>query len=77
MDVQRNTFKADGTYTEILINGATASGTWRFINNETQIQVTTPIGVFTSNIVILDDNRFYWYEPNADNGTYGKMVPQP
>jgi len=77
MNAQRSNFKADGTYTEILANGAPASGTWKFLNNETQIQVNTPVGIFVSNIVLLDENHFHWYEPNADNGTFGKMIPAP
>lgn len=75
-DQSRNTYRADGTYTEITSNGSSLSGTWRFLNNEVQIQVVNSFGTYTSTIMALDEGRFYWLEPNADNGTYGKMIPQ-
>ena len=75
-DLSRNTYRADGTYTEITSNGSTLSGTWKFLNNEAQIQVVNSFGTYTSTIMALDETKFYWLEPNVDNGTYGKMIPQ-
>jgi len=76
MDQNRVTFHADGTYTEITETGATINGTWQFQNNETETQITNPGGTFTSKIILLDDNKYYWYDPVLSNGTFGEMIPQ-
>lgn len=76
LDQNRVTFKSDGSYSEITETGATLSGTWQFLNNETEVQVNNINGTFTSTIIILEDQRYYWYDSFNSNGTYGKMIPQ-
>ena len=63
----------NGDYTEITENGTTLNGQWIFLNNQTEVQVTNPNGVFVSTIQQLTDNRYEWL---AGNGNYGVMVPQ-
>jgi hypothetical protein len=68
-------FKSDGTATEINQNGQTVISTWQFINNETATQTTNSVGTFTSNIIVLNENSYIWFDPASSNGTYAKMVP--
>ena len=72
----RSVFNADGTTSEINQNGTSVPGTWKFINNETQTQVTNSVGTFTANIISLTDDSFIWLDPNSSSGTYAKMIPQ-
>lgn len=58
-------------------NGSTITGTWRFLNNETQYEVTNSLGTWTTSVMQLTENNLIWILPNADNGTYGKMIPVP
>ena len=76
LDINKITYKTDGTYSEINEAGNTFTGTWKFLSGETQIQIVNSVGTFTSNIVLLDDKNFYWYDPISSAGTYGKMTPQ-
>lgn len=75
-DQNRVTFRTDGTYTEITPTGGTISGTWRFLNNETQYEVTNSLGTWTTTFMTLEENKLTWLVPNVDNGTLGKMIPQ-
>ncbi len=70
------TFRTDGTYTEINENNTTLSGTWTFLNNETQLQVKNSFGTYLSNIVLLDENNYHWLDPVTSSGTLGKMIHQ-
>ena len=72
----RVTFKADGTYSEVNETGATYTGTWVFLNGETQVQVTNSLGTYTSTIFLLDEGNYHWYDQNNSNGTLGKMIHQ-
>ena len=76
LSLNRVTFRTDGTYTEITETGSTLNGTWKFLNNETQVQVTNSVGTFTSSIVILDDTKYHWFDSFNSNGTFGEMIPQ-
>lgn len=76
LSINRVTYKTDGTYTEINETGATLNGTWIFLNNETQVQVTNSYGTFTSTIMLLDQTHYNWLDQTASNGTFGKMIPQ-
>ncbi len=76
LDINKVSFKSDGTYSEITETGTTVTGTWKFLNNETQVQVTNSAGIFTSTIQILNDSTYYWFDQMASNGTYGKMTSQ-
>src|SRR6478735_8162041 len=66
-------FNSNGSYTEIDQNGITYNGTWIFLNNQTQVQVTNSQGTFTSTIQQLDSTRYQWLDTT---GRYGVMVPQ-
>jgi hypothetical protein len=66
-------FNCDSTYTEIDEYGNTLKGTWTYLNNGTQVQVTNSKGIFTSTIQVLTGRRYEWLEAN---GNYGVMVPQ-
>ena len=76
LTLNRVTFRTDGTYTEITETGSTLNGTWKFLNNETQVQVVNSVGTFTSTIIILDDTKYHWFDPINSNGTFGEMIPQ-
>ncbi|OQP66650.1 hypothetical protein [Niastella populi] len=65
-------YETNGTYMEIDQNGTVFYGTWTFLNNQTQVQVSNPIGTFTSDIMVLGTDRYEWL--NVDGNTYGEMV---
>jgi hypothetical protein len=65
-------YETNGTYTEIDQNGTVFNGTWTFLNNQTQVQVSNPIGTFTSDIRVLSTDRYEWLSVNGN--TYGEMV---
>jgi hypothetical protein len=67
-------FNADGSYTETDQFGNIVTGTWSFLNNQTETQVINSQGTFTSIIKLLDTNRFEWVD--IAGGNYGEMVPQ-
>lgn len=69
----RDTFRLDGTYTEVNENGITINGTWQLMENETKLKVVNSGGVYTSSILQLNDTSFIWHD-EARN-TYGKMSP--
>lgn len=71
----RSKFNMDGTLEETNQNGQNFSGTWVWLNNETQLQITNQVGVFTANVITLSDSSFVWLDPTATNGTLGKQVP--
>ena len=64
-------FNTNGTYTEINQNGVTYNGSWQFMNNQTQVQVTNSQGTFTSTIKVLSTDRYEWLSTNGS--TYGEM----
>jgi hypothetical protein len=64
-------YETNGTYTEIDQNGTVYNGTWTFLNNQTQVQVSNPIGTFTSTIQVLGTDRYEWL--STDGITYGEM----
>lgn len=68
------TFNANGTYSETDQNGTIYNGTWTFLNNQAQVQVTNVQGTFTSTIQRLDSARFEWSE--SSTGHYGEMIPR-
>ena len=68
-------FNTDGTYQETTETGAHLSGTWQFLSDETQTQVVNEVGTYTSNIILINDTKYEWYDQVS--GRYGKMIPQP
>jgi hypothetical protein len=74
LNLNKVTYRADGTYTETDENGTTFNGTWKFLSNETQVQVVNPVGTYTSTIETLDDQKYNWLDPTTSNGTQGKMI---
>ena len=81
LDAARFNYRSDGTWTQITDLGGILGGTWHFINNETEIEITTVlIGTATSKmkVITLDDQNFVWYDSALSNngGTYAKMIPQ-
>jgi len=69
-------FNTDGTYSETLPNGAAGTGTWKFLNNETQTEVKNTAGTYTSTIITLADNNFIWQDPTRLGGILAKMINQ-
>ena len=67
-------FNPDSTYSEIDQNGNTLTGTWSYLNNETQVKVVNSQGTFISTIETLTGQRYEWFETGT--GHYGIMVPQ-
>lgn len=76
LSANRTKYNTDGTVSEINQNGQSVPGTWKFLNNDTQIQVINSVGTFTSTIISLNENSLIWYDQSANGGTYGKMIPQ-
>jgi hypothetical protein len=66
-------YDSDGTYTETDQYGNIYNGTWTFINNQTGTTVWNSQGSFSGNIVLLDTDRYEWYDGVSH---YGEMVPQ-
>jgi hypothetical protein len=64
-------FNSDGSYTEVDQNGINYTGSWMFLNNETQVQTTSSQGTFISTIQLLDSSRYEWLDTT---GHYGVMV---
>jgi len=69
-------FNTDGTYSETLPNGTAGTGTWKFLNNETQTAVKNTSGTYTSTIITLADNNFIWEDHTRSGGILAKMVNQ-
>jgi len=64
----------DGTEAYKSQNGTTTAGTWKFINNETQTEVTNSTGTYITNIIQLDEGNYIWY--NSTTGDFAKMIPK-
>lgn len=73
-DINRVSFKPDGTYTEINETGTTLNGTWTLLNGESQLQVVNSTGTYTSTIIVLNDDNYYWFDSNRANGILAKMI---
>ena len=67
-------FKADGTFSRIGDGGQPRSGTWQFLNNETQISTIEGGVTHTSNIIVLTENMFTWHDVPFSN--YAEMIPK-
>jgi hypothetical protein len=67
-------FNTDGTYQETTESGSILTGTWRFLNGETQTEVINSTGTFTSDVISLSETSYIWYGQSV--GRYGKMIPQ-
>jgi hypothetical protein len=66
LDLNRVTFKTDGTVDEIDQNGNHVPGTWHFTNNEqTMYEVTNSYGTFSTAIDFISLQRFEWTGPDA------------
>jgi hypothetical protein len=78
LDLSKNqvTFSKDGTYSEINEMGILLNGTWKFLNNESAIEVRNVSGTFVSNILMLNSSKFEWLDPISSNGTLGRMIPR-
>jgi len=74
LHLNRAKFNTDGTYSEIDQNGATITGTWTFLNGGTQMQVNNYKGIFTSDILRLDTERFEWMDVAGSN--FGEEIAQ-
>src|SRR5438128_599837 len=75
LSLNKTQFNSDGTVTETNQNGQVISGTWKFLNNESQTETKNQVGTFTSNIISLSENSYIWYDPVTNSGTYAKMIP--
>lgn len=67
-------FKLDKTYTEITQNGDTLKGTWKLLNNNTQLEVKNLTGTFLSTIIFLNSNSFIWNDEQRN--IYARMLPE-
>jgi len=74
LGLNRVTFHADSTYSEIDQSGNTVSGTWAIINSGTQISVSNYLGTFVSTIETLNAEQYQWKD--VAGNTFGFMVPQ-
>ena len=69
-------FNSDGTYSETLQAGGSLAGTWKFLNNETQTEVTNSSGTYTATIINLSENSFIWQDMTRSGGILAKMINQ-
>lgn len=69
----RVSFKSDNTYFEITQTGDTLKGTWKLLNNDTQLEVKNTTGTFLSSIVTLNSTNFIWQDTQRD--VYARMIP--
>ena len=69
-------FNTDGTYSETLQAGGSLAGTWKFLNNETQTEITNSSGVYTSTIINLSENSFIWQDLTRSGGILAKLINQ-
>jgi len=69
-------FNSDGTYSETLQAGGTLTGTWKFLNNETQTEVINNSGTYTSTIINLTENSFIWQDLTRSGGILAKLINQ-
>ena len=69
-------FNSDGTYSETLQAGGTLTGTWKFLNNETQTEVINSSGTYTSTIINLTENSFIWQDLTRSGGILAKLINQ-
>ena len=69
-------FNSDGTYTETSQAGGTLSGTWKFLNGETQTEVKNTSGTYTATIINLAENNFIWQDLTRSGGILAKMINQ-
>ncbi len=69
-------FNTDGTYSETLQAGGSLAGTWKFLNNETQTEITNSSGVYSSTIINLSENSFIWQDLTRSGGILAKMTNQ-
>lgn len=69
-------FNTDGTYSETLQAGGSLAGTWKFLNNETQTEITNSSGVYSSTIINLSENSFIWQDLTRSGGILAKMINQ-
>ena len=67
-------FKEDGTFSRIDYMGQAKSGTWQFVNAETQVSTTEDGVTHISNIIVLTENMYTWHD--VPYGTYGEMIPK-
>ena len=67
-------FKADGTFSRIDYMGQAKSGTWQFLDNESQVSTTEGGVTHTSNLIVLIEDMFTWHD--VAYGNYGEMVPK-
>jgi hypothetical protein len=67
-------FKEDGTFSRIDFMGQVKSGTWQFLNGETQVSTTEDGVTHTSNIIVLAENMYTWHD--VPFGTYREMIPK-
>jgi len=66
-------YNTDGTYTETLESGLNVSGTWRFIENETKIELHINQQVITIKVIFINATNFQWASSNED--VLGRMIP--
>lgn len=74
LNLNQAQFNTNGTYWEIDQNGNYISGSWTFLNGNTQMRVVNYLGTFTSNIRRLDTKRLEWQD--VGGSVYGEEVPQ-
>lgn len=75
LDNDKYIFNTDGTFRAVLSSAPfTLTGTWKFLNNNTQLLFQNSSGeTFTGNIIQLDKNNYIFFDPATDS--YGKLIP--
>lgn len=75
LDNDKYTYNADGTFNTTLTAAPYAtSGTWKLVNNETQLQIqVNGGGTYTGTIIQLDDANYIFTD--ASSQSYGKLIP--
>jgi len=72
---ERVKYNLNGTVQDTAHDGTIYSGTWNFINNDTQYQIVIASVNSIANIITLNHSSFIWTDSTVVNGRKGIMVP--
>ncbi len=68
------TFKKDGTFERRDLNGNMKTGTWQYVNNDTQVKTVEDGVEHVSTTINLNASNYTWHDV-ADR-SYGIMIPR-
>jgi hypothetical protein len=69
----RVSFNADNSYSEITQQGDTLKGTWRLLQNDTQLEVKNSLGTFLSRLLLFNSTNLVWLDDQRN--ILARMIP--